>query len=118
MHRGDHVSASGAGPHQLPDFIVFEQSRVKSLDSAGRLVEKIALAEQGLGADRIENGARIDTTLDAKRNAGRVVSIRAPFSMRSAPRPCSARAIFSTSRPAESKDFTRLCSKTMKSGSW
>src|SRR5881296_3802230 len=37
--------ASGAGFDQLPDFAVFEQRRVESLDLAGRLVEQIALAE-------------------------------------------------------------------------
>src|SRR5213595_830228 len=38
--------------------------------------------------------------------------------MRSAPRPCSAKAICCTSRPAESNDCTRPCSKTTRSGSW
>src|SRR5688500_5812487 len=47
--------SSGAGLDQLSDFVVLEQRGVQSLEPAGRLVEQIAFAQQGLGAGLIQD---------------------------------------------------------------
>src|SRR5215471_8657736 len=59
------------------DFHLSDEGRVQSMHPrrARRQIQHVALAEQSLGAVRVENGARVDLRCHAERNASREVGL-------------------------------------------